>query len=368
MNCGASGFDLWCLGMEEPVAQAPQNNCRNCGAPLRGEYCHHCGQREGRGDLRFIDVVGDVLGDAVTWDSRFWRTLVPLVFRPGFLAAEFIAGRRARYMPPFRLYIVVSFLLFLVISLTARDMVDIGEDPEGITVTSVTETADPNDIAETEAALAEAQERLDELGIPVDVTQHAPGAAEEDNALVFAPVVVGDDDDDGDAVESESEEGESDGIHIGLADPNSPVWLQELDERIETNAESLREDPRQFIELMLDYLPQMMFLMLPVFALLLKFCYLLSPFHYLQHLVFSLHYHSFVYILYLIAEALDRLQYDFGGWLFLALVVYMPLALRRAYSSGIPGALGKSLFLYISYGISLMVGFAGVVILAVALM
>ena len=137
---------------------------------------------------------------------------------------------------------------------------------------------------------------------------------------------------------------------------------------LESTAEQLREDPRQFIELMLDYLPQMMFLMLPVFALLLKFCYLLSPFHYLQHLVFSLHYHSFVYLLYLIGEALDRLHYEFGGWLFLALVVYMPLALRRAYSSGIPGALGKSLFLYISYGISLMVGFVGVVILAVALM
>ena len=352
--------------MEEPVAQTPQNNCRNCGAPLRGEYCHHCGQREGRGDLRFIDAVGDVLGDAVTWDSRFWRTLVPLVFRPGFLAAEFIAGRRARYMPPFRLYIVVSFLLFLVISLTARDMVDIGEDPEGITVSSVSETADPNDIAEAEAALAEAQERLDELGIPVDVRQHARRVAEEDDDLVFAPIVI--DGDDIDTDEAGSEESDSDGVHIGLADPNSPVWLQELDERIETNAEQLREDPRQFIELMLDYLPQMMFLMLPVFALLLKFCYLLSPFHYLQHLVFSLHYHSFVYLLYLIGEALDRLHYEFGGWLFLALVVYMPLALRRAYSSGIPGALGKSLFLYISYGLSLMVGFAGVVILAVALM
>ncbi len=352
--------------MEEPVAQTPQNNCRNCGAPLRGEYCHHCGQREGRGDLRFIDAVGDVLGDAVTWDSRFWRTLVPLVFRPGFLAAEFIAGRRARYMPPFRLYIVVSFLLFLVISLTARDMVDIGEDPEGITVSSVSETADPNDLAEAEAALTEAQERLDELGIPVDVKQQARRAAEEDDDLVFAPIVI--DEDDSDSYGAASRESEGDGIHIGLADPNSPVWLQELDERIETNAESLREDPRQFIELMLDYLPQMMFLMLPVFALLLKFCYLLSPFHYLQHLVFSLHYHSFVYLLYLIAEAFDRLQYEFGGWLFLALVVYMPLALRRAYGSGIPGAVSKSLFLYISYGISLMVGFAGVVILAVALM
>ena len=102
--------------------------------------------------------------------------------------------------------------------------------------------------------------------------------------------------------------------------------------------------------------------------MLLKLCYLLSPFHYLQHLVFGLHYHSFVYLLYLIGEAAERLTVAGDGWLFLALVIYMPLALRRAYGSGIAAAIGKSMFLYIGYGISLLLGFACVVVLAVALM
>ena len=101
--------------MDKPEVETGQNRCRNCGATLRGEYCHHCGQREGRGDLHFADAAGEVLGDLFTWDSRFWRTLFPLVFRPGFLTAEFIAGRRARYVPPFRLYIIISFVLFLVL-------------------------------------------------------------------------------------------------------------------------------------------------------------------------------------------------------------------------------------------------------------
>jgi hypothetical protein len=342
--------------MDEPAAQSGQNLCRNCGALLRGEYCHHCGQREGRGDLQFADAAGEVLGDLFTWDSRLWRSLFPLVFRPGFLTAEFIAGRRARYVPPFRLYIIISFLLFLVLSLLARDMVSI-EDEDGVVRVTSSEPADPNDAAEVEAAIADAQQQLDALGIPVDIEQQRQQAEEDGSVQVFAPVVIGDDTDT-----------DTDDLDIGLADANSPVWLQELDSRIESNARGLRDDPAQFVELMLDYLPQLMFLMLPLFALLLQLCYLLSPFHYLQHLVFGLHYHSFVYLLFLIGEAMEQLAAAGDGWLFLALLVYMPLALRRAYGSGIAGALGKSLFLYIGYGLSLMVGFAGVVVLAVALM
>ena len=95
----------------------PPGRCRNCDTPLEGEYCSACGQREGRGDVRLSDVAGDVVDDVLHWDSRLWRTLVALVTRPGLLTAEFIDGRKARYVPIFRLYIVISFLLFLVFSL-----------------------------------------------------------------------------------------------------------------------------------------------------------------------------------------------------------------------------------------------------------
>lgn len=79
-------------------------NCRNCGAALAGEYCGRCGQREGRGDRGFAALLGELAGELFDWDSRFWRTLWPLLVRPGFLTAEYIAGRRARYVAPLRLY------------------------------------------------------------------------------------------------------------------------------------------------------------------------------------------------------------------------------------------------------------------------
>ncbi len=111
-----------------------------------------------------------------------------------------------------------------------------------------------------------------------------------------------------------------------------------------------------------------MFFMLPLFALLLRLCYLFSPFHYLQHLVFALHYHSFFYLLYLIATIIELFGVPAGGIIFLLFLIYLPLALRRAYSSGTGGAIGKSIFIYLGYAIMLFIGFATVSILTLLLM
>ncbi len=66
--------------------------------------------------MHFSEAIGELADDVVAWDSRLWRTLLPLVFKPGYLTAEFIAGRKARYVAPYRLYLIISFILFLVIS------------------------------------------------------------------------------------------------------------------------------------------------------------------------------------------------------------------------------------------------------------
>ena len=341
--------------MEDQQKTQPGSNCRNCGAQLRGDYCHHCGQREGRGELFFFQALGEITGDVFTWDSRFWRTLIPLIFRPGFLTAEFIAGRRARYLPPFRLYLIISFVLFLVVSFTATGLLD-GDEP-GIRITSDAESLDPN-----QAAVV--NEALEDLDITIDLRPQTMAELADSEEKVFAPVVIGSRDKEGDADDEDDRQAD---INIGLADENSPIWLQELDERIETNGRRLMDEPGPFLDLFLDYLPQLMFLMLPLFALLLRLVYLFSPFHYLQHLVFGLHYHSFVYLLYLIDLVIERLAPGFEPWLFLLLGAYLPIALWRAYGSGIAGAIGKSLFIYVTYGIQLVFGFAGIAILAVAL-
>lgn len=305
--------------------------CRNCSAPLAGEYCSHCGQREGRGDLRFSELAGEVLDELVSWDSRIWRTLLPLVFRPGFLTAEYFAGRRARYVPPVRLYLIISFVLFLVMSIFADYFVVSGHGGD-VPVTGIGVTVD----TAGRAAPPQAGDSVTEAPPPASTP-----AEHRDDRLV----------------------------EIGLADDDSPRWLRELDRRIETNAGKLARDPGSYVELVFEYLPQMMFLLLPVFALLLRLCYLFSPYHYLQHLVFALHFHSFAFLLYLLRIALGAwLSVGIGRLFPLVLLLYLPLALMRAYGAGPASAVLKSLVILGVGSILLLASFVFITLLALALM
>jgi hypothetical protein len=158
------------------------------------------------------------------------------------------------------------------------------------------------------------------------------------------------------------------GPTIIITDENSPQWLRRLESRVQENAEKIRSDPQSFLNDALEYLPQMMFLLLPLFALLIRVAYLLSPFHYLQHLIFSLHYHSFAYLLYLLGIALERTRLHAGALLIVLFLAYLPLALRRAYGSSLVAAIGKSLAIQSAYAVLLVAGFAGLLLLALSLM
>lgn len=86
--------------------------CLNCGAPVPGGYCPACGQSRDVHVLSMHEVVGDVTHSLLHLDSRAWNTLRTLVLKPGQLTREFIAGKHQRYLPPFRLYLVISILFF----------------------------------------------------------------------------------------------------------------------------------------------------------------------------------------------------------------------------------------------------------------
>ncbi len=102
------------LAAREPQGPPPALvRCDNCGSPVPGRYCGNCGQRlepPMHSLWHFTKVAAEDLTHA---DSRVWRTFAALLFKPGRLTAEFLAGRRARYLPPVRLYLVLSVAFFL---------------------------------------------------------------------------------------------------------------------------------------------------------------------------------------------------------------------------------------------------------------
>lgn len=331
-----------------------QKYCRNCKTPLRGEFCSKCGQREGRGDVHLSEIAGDLADDFFHWDSRIWRTLFPLLFRPGFLTAEFIAGRKARYVPAFRLYLIISFALFLALSFNSVN----------VSIGGPVQISDRGPVAESkessQGTVAPEQED-NSMYFTFDFRPGSPedqAAAEKEGDTVTAPSAIGDDD----TVALDQK------ITIGLADEDSPQWLKKLDQRLDDKAGRLSENPGEFLSALMEYLPQTMFVLLPLFALLLRLCYLSSPFHYLQHLVFALHFHSFLYLLVLFGSLAGWVLVNVDGLLSLLLLLYLPLALRRAYGSSVGGAVAKSLFIVLVDAVMLVFGFAAAAIVALVLM
>jgi hypothetical protein len=92
-------------------------HCGNCKSPLHGPYCAACGQRHEPHIHSIREFANEAFETVTHADSRLWRTLWLLVSKPGFPTKEFLEGRRARYLPPFRLYLVLSVVLFLVIAM-----------------------------------------------------------------------------------------------------------------------------------------------------------------------------------------------------------------------------------------------------------
>tara|TARA_R110002073_G_scaffold336208_1_gene530944 strand:+ start:83083 stop:84231 length:1149 start_codon:yes stop_codon:yes gene_type:complete len=93
------------------------NSCLNCNTLLNGEenFCPECGQRNNIKQLSFRLFLDEFFGDLFTYDSRVWRTVIPLILKPGKVAYEFISGKRKVYVNPFRTYLTVSLIFFITL-------------------------------------------------------------------------------------------------------------------------------------------------------------------------------------------------------------------------------------------------------------
>jgi hypothetical protein len=98
--------------------------CKNCDHRLQADdlFCARCGQEARDAGESMRAFVQHFLNDYFTFDSKIVRSFKPLLFNPGFLTSEFLAGRRVRYIPPLRMYLFISIVFFLMLSLQATDL------------------------------------------------------------------------------------------------------------------------------------------------------------------------------------------------------------------------------------------------------
>ena len=108
---------------------------KNCGAPAPGKFCPACGQETAAGPRKLADFLGGWISRYLTRQGQLWQTLSKLFFAPGALTVEFVARRRARYLRPFQLYLMISVVVFVDVALTDETNVFAAASASGIRVT-----------------------------------------------------------------------------------------------------------------------------------------------------------------------------------------------------------------------------------------
>jgi hypothetical protein len=290
--------------------------CLNCGDATPGRYCRACGQRKGAVRVSMRRLLADVLEDQLSINSALPRTLKALFLHPGRLTREYSNGRIAAYIAPFRLYLVASLLFFLTLSVASRTGL---AEVQG----SIRSTADAAaTAADTVAAVigqAAADSTASGQAVPDSTQEDTAEAAERPGGAASFGIFLSEEDMQGDSINW------SEVINTGI-----PV----LDEMIESRARSMgrmepREAVRQLVAGFFEYAPAAMFVLLPVFALMLKLLYIRSGRFYVEHFVFALHYHAFAFLLFTAIILLpDAVR---PGFLLIWLFLYLPIALKQVY-------------------------------------
>lgn len=275
--------------MSKRAVQLPDHTeCLNCGTELRGQYCGKCGQRARSRLISLWELVQDAFGDLFEIDSRLWRTLVPLLIRPGRLTRDYLKGRRARYMPPFRMYLVLSVIFFVVAFFDPQDDLSLLFEPEP--EPTAEETAEKR--KEVEADVNEVLNELTEEGI-IDAETAAEVANEVDGDAEFT--IYGDDE-DGLNFQIDPETGDCE----FSGQDKLPEWAKRrlTKERLEATCERIgADDGKTLGNLVLDNIPVALIVLLPFMALVLKALYPLSRRYFVEHLLFFIHFHAFFFLL-----------------------------------------------------------------------
>ena len=90
--------------------------CKNCNSELVGLYCSECGQKNSQ-LLSIKETLKEFTDNVFSFDTRFFITLKYLITKPGLLTTEYWLGRRTKYLPPLRLYLVMSLMYFFISSI-----------------------------------------------------------------------------------------------------------------------------------------------------------------------------------------------------------------------------------------------------------
>jgi hypothetical protein len=306
---------------------------------LLGRFCVNCSQAADVHVPSTLELVHELLEGLTHSDSRLWRTLKLLWFKPGRLTQEFVAGRRVAYLPPFRLYLVLSIIFFLIASFIHTSGVNVIQFDDGKTKVTALRTPSPQ-------------------------SPTAPNTAAPDKSPAAG---------EGPAVKAQHESvlGSCDDINF-MTFPNHPDWNPRIKHAC---TEIVRDNGENLLHVAVGTMSKAMFIFLPLIAFLHMLLYWRPRYRYAEHLLFFIHLHAFYFSVAIlmitainIAHAWPKVSGASGfletvlGW---CLPVYTLIAMRRVFQRSWAGTVFKALVMGIVYSAVFGLTVAGVFVYAV---
>jgi len=316
------------LAAPPPPAAVATKPCANCGAPMHGPYCYACGQPE-KGMIRQLaSVMHDVLDTVFNIDSRVFRSLLPLYFRPGYLTLEYFAGRRVRYVTPFRLFFFLCIVAFFAIQIalnlgdekftwnhgginggdvnTAQTVADV-EKRSAAELAGINKAIEaPNMPEGTIDSLKKAREKIQKRA---DERLAYLKARDEAQAKGEKPPPDPNIEDDGDIqLDGKTWDPAAHPLKVSWLPDFANTELNDMLVRAKENIVAAKKDPRRLIEAVFSRLPWTLGILMPLFAVLLKIVYIFKRRLYMEHLMVALHSHAFIFMSLLLLAILAMLR------------------------------------------------------------
>ncbi|PWV48921.1 DUF3667 domain-containing protein [Chitinophaga sp. S165] len=310
-----------------------ETNCLNCGTDVPGRYCTNCGQENIVPHETFGHLVKEFAADLVHYDSKTLLTFKYLFTKPGFITKEYIAGKRVKFVHPIKLYIFSSFVFFLFYFwLNSRDNEPLDKDTQEEVAAARKANKEsyaslPDSVKRGDLALGDWFRRINTFDTKkqYDSLQRTLPKEHRDNRIqrrmaryYFSSANKS----------IKTDEGEEDAAHA-------------TEEAFKHN------------------FPKVMFILLPLFALYLKWMYDKKKWFYADHAIFSVHLHIFFFLFWLICMSLNGLFHsgiftDIGLFVIFA---YLVIALRNTYGQSWGKSLGKGALITFIYLITILIVF-----------
>ncbi|PCJ23515.1 MAG: hypothetical protein COA96_11745 [SAR86 cluster bacterium] len=320
------------------------NLCDNCGHSLSGAFCSQCGQESKEIRRPFFLLIAEAINSVFELDGRAFRTVFYLLTKPGFLSKEYVRGRRADFTPPLRLFLVISISFFLIVSLvTSLQSIQ-------RTLDSAAEINDPETVS-----IATEPEPAINIELSLD------SGSDEDNT-----------DSDGEVLGLLNE---IDRINLPFFSEDENLTIRTaLKQQAESNYARVTEDPADFFYGSLQYITALTLLLMPVMALIQKILYIRSGRFYIEHLVLTLHNHTFVLLVVFLSmltglvegmqiTLLSTLFSYIGAALYIWMGIYLYMSLKVFFQQGKLITLLKFLTGSVLYGMATLIGIAIFIIL-----